>query len=710
LVDCPTTGNALGDGFILTTYVPDHLAVCTALPSTWTDVGVFQGPVGATGPTGPQGPTGPASTVPGPTGPVGPQGVQGIGVPTGVLADVNKFLRKTGEGAAATNWITVDKTVVGLGNVDNTSDANKPVSTAQTATFAAKATTNTFLDTQTINKAGTDVIPLALKGPTNIAGNKLTIDMDVTAQGVGVRTGQIVAENKGSNTVDLVFKTAAGAANAERFRIGGAGIAVADGAVIGVPSGGNKGVGTINATELYRNGVKIEDASYFQVNQSGGVATTIARSNKERWSNSIYAMDYGAVPTGGTANFHDVLTKCIGEAIARGRAEIRLPGGKLTLGGTVFINSVMAGSPPTAVDMNLRIIGCGDGTAIQKNSGTGTWFHLGNLNRTNGVTFEEFEITGGTTTAMTSGEVFYLNDTTGTNFIHITAKGISRFFLGGWNNGIISGHPDHVKKPASYTTMMDCSFTPNAAGVSLIHLVSGGVLAIRGGSRHNGGGYAGLAFIEHSNDFTNWDGLYVYDQTFEEFPRYLYSHGATTGVVNMIWTGGQADRARVKTMVGDPPVAVYSGSAAFYAGAPHAGNSWDINNVQLLNGQKADVNDVRGMEYPINWQSSGDLVFRPSRVQGYSAYVWIGAGAAQVSGITFEGAGQGTGGLTPVGQPLIRIGTGCSRAIIQGNMFVPIPGQTLATNGILWEGGDSAFRKAGTNVFAGVSGAEIVET
>ena len=37
------------------------------------------------------------------------------------------------------SWVTLDKTAVGLGNVDNISDVNKPVSTAQTASLALKA-------------------------------------------------------------------------------------------------------------------------------------------------------------------------------------------------------------------------------------------------------------------------------------------------------------------------------------------------------------------------------------------------------------------------------------------------------------------------------------------------------------------------------------------------------------------------------------------
>jgi hypothetical protein len=139
LVNCPTTGNAVGDGYILTSYTPDHLAVCTALPNTWTDVGVFQGPTGATGTTGPTGATG-ATGPAGPTGPTGPIGPAGPGVIPGVMpTDAGKFLRKGPTSTTDTAWITINKTTIGLENVDNTSDANKPISTATATALGNKA-------------------------------------------------------------------------------------------------------------------------------------------------------------------------------------------------------------------------------------------------------------------------------------------------------------------------------------------------------------------------------------------------------------------------------------------------------------------------------------------------------------------------------------------------------------------------------------------
>jgi hypothetical protein len=69
--------------------------------------------------------------------PKGDKGDTGAGVPTGGSA--LQVIRKN-SGNTATEWATLNKGIVGLGNVDNTSDANKPVSTTQ-ATAIMRATT-----------------------------------------------------------------------------------------------------------------------------------------------------------------------------------------------------------------------------------------------------------------------------------------------------------------------------------------------------------------------------------------------------------------------------------------------------------------------------------------------------------------------------------------------------------------------------------------
>ena len=75
------------------------------------------------------------------------------------------------------SWQTLDKTAVSLGNVDNTSDANKPVSTATTTALALKANlagTTTFTGTvSATNPRWTS--PLIANGLFDADGNPLIV-------------------------------------------------------------------------------------------------------------------------------------------------------------------------------------------------------------------------------------------------------------------------------------------------------------------------------------------------------------------------------------------------------------------------------------------------------------------------------------------------------------------------------------------------------
>jgi hypothetical protein len=68
-------------------------------------------------------------------GPAGEDGSDGVGVPTGGTS--GQVLKKNSSTDHDTSWGNLDKTAVGLSNVDNTSDANKPVSTAVQAAINA---------------------------------------------------------------------------------------------------------------------------------------------------------------------------------------------------------------------------------------------------------------------------------------------------------------------------------------------------------------------------------------------------------------------------------------------------------------------------------------------------------------------------------------------------------------------------------------------
>lgn len=76
------------------------------------------------------------------------------------------------------SWQTLDKTAVGLGNVDNTSDANKPVSTATQTALNAKQ------DTLSLTTTGTS-------GPATLVGN--TLNVPNYASGGGITAGDAIA-------------------------------------------------------------------------------------------------------------------------------------------------------------------------------------------------------------------------------------------------------------------------------------------------------------------------------------------------------------------------------------------------------------------------------------------------------------------------------------------------------------------------------------
>lgn len=77
----------------------------------------------------------------------------------------------------------VDKNLVGLNNVDNTSDANKPVSTAQQAALNLKADASTVSGKQDTLVSGTNI--------KTINGQSILGSGDITISGSGLTQQQI---------------------------------------------------------------------------------------------------------------------------------------------------------------------------------------------------------------------------------------------------------------------------------------------------------------------------------------------------------------------------------------------------------------------------------------------------------------------------------------------------------------------------------------
>ena len=141
----------------------------------------------------------------------GIQGPAGQGVPMGGTTD--QALTKNSNTDYDTEWTTIDKAFVGLGNVDNTSDLNKPISTATQTALNAKVDSSTNIFTASPLIGGGDLTASRTVGITQAgaltdgylssadwnafnskqpAGNYITdLTGDVIATGPGIATANL---------------------------------------------------------------------------------------------------------------------------------------------------------------------------------------------------------------------------------------------------------------------------------------------------------------------------------------------------------------------------------------------------------------------------------------------------------------------------------------------------------------------------------------
>lgn len=127
----------------------------------------------------------------------GSDGADGQGVPIG--GAVGQFLKKTGIGDFVTAWYTLLKGDVGLGNVDNTSDADKPVSTATQTALDLKVTANGAITGATKTKITYDS-----KGLVTGGADATTADIADSANKRYVTDAQqtVLGNTSGTNTGD----------------------------------------------------------------------------------------------------------------------------------------------------------------------------------------------------------------------------------------------------------------------------------------------------------------------------------------------------------------------------------------------------------------------------------------------------------------------------------------------------------------------------
>lgn len=157
------------------------------------------------------------------TGRTGPAGPPGLGVPAG--GTTGQILAKESSTDNDTEWKTLTKTDVGLGNVDNTSDTNKPISTATQTALDTKANEDEViliggqsypsrLEFGTTNEQGMNVLlngnPFIRITPIGNMGINVGSDPEVpflVGGGLFTEAGSVFAQMNPDSGTDLAIGT-----------------------------------------------------------------------------------------------------------------------------------------------------------------------------------------------------------------------------------------------------------------------------------------------------------------------------------------------------------------------------------------------------------------------------------------------------------------------------------------------------------------------
>jgi hypothetical protein len=397
-----------------------------------------------------------------------------------------------------------------------------------------------------------------------------------------------------------------------------------------------------------------------------------ARALKDRWLDSYrLAEELNFTGGGSTATDAAVLQALFNRAKAAGRGEIILPRGDIALEASVAL--INAAGP-------IRLVGQGpDQTRFLNTSAGQAWLNVGSdaSALSLGIILEGFGFNPSVAMNNT-GSMIYVRNTSG---LHLKSLQFNTA-----RNAVSLGVGATAANNVVYTDITDCGASGvNGSGRGIIRLGSGAVLNIKGSRRWNGSG--GQVFMEHDDTSWNWDGLYVYDQFFEQFDQYLNSSGK--GVVNFEWAGGQVDRHSIG-FHGEPSV----------AGGEN--RNWNIHHVQFMGiSSLANIGVLVGKGSSTSQRAVEAIRIHNNFFESHSAaggaVVYLPDAGGSIEGNTFDTCG------TAGSVPLIRIGTPLAggTAFVANNKSFKYSGfgGSNYNYGIQWDGAASARRAKGTNHF-----------
>lgn len=419
------------------------------------------------------------------------------------------------------------------------------------------------------------------------------------------------------------------------------------------------------------------------------ISTSItARTSKQRWSDTVNVMDFGADPTGVATNFHTALNSAVAEALARGRGEIIIPAG-------LFKYSVAPDAiVQTSGAKGLRIIGAGIGvTVLQPTFASGDWMTIGSnssVGMTRNITLENFTFNNASDSLQVSGCGVRIVNSQSIKCVLEMMYPRQGYILGSGST------PDN-----SFGIEI---FVPNAIpgensdNLPWIDMRSGASLMVK---ITNFNGNTRPYLLGQTDPVYRWDGVHMFGDSASECRRYVSVTGA--GVSNLVMIGGIWDR------FDDAIVCAPTGDVSY-----SICKSWNISGCRFQGKINTELNyagnaNTRGVvilpRAALNADSVYDIKVNDCDffyVAGHCFEVYEGCTGIQIVDNSFMGCGR----ATPM--PIMQMD---AKGIVNSNHSHADPNfaTTAPTYGIQW-GGTSGGRVATGNLWADVTIADETGT